>query len=102
MKFIPKLDFALPLLGGNRFLPHEGCGWLGRRLAGLAGTGALAVEGAERLYSSGDSRRDRCRTPLRALLEGVCKTLRRWTGDRRGNLTEACSIGQLGSPTKGG
>ena len=51
--------FALPLPRRNGFLPREGLGGLGRRLAGLAGTGTQAVEYPERLPGTGDSRCNR-------------------------------------------
>jgi len=88
------LDFALPLPGRNQSLPREGCGGLGRRLAGFAGTGTLVVEDPKRLPGTGDSGRDRLYSPERAVLEGVCKALRRWIRCRRGNPTEAGSIEQ--------
>jgi uncharacterized membrane protein YeaQ/YmgE (transglycosylase-associated protein family) len=45
--------------------------------------------------------RSRSHSPQRAVLEGVCKDLRRWIGCCRGNPTEAGSIEQPGVLHKG-
>ncbi len=86
------LDFVLPLPRRNSFLPRESSGGLGRRLAGLAGTGTLAAEDSKHLPDTGDSRRDRFYPP-----DVLCwKASAKLSGAGLGTVEEirrkACSI----------
>lgn len=85
------------LEGIGSFLAKVAVGWVG----GWLGSPVLGhwLWKIQSVYivpdSTGDSRRDRRCTPQRAVLGGVCKTLRRWTGYRRGNPTEAGRTARL-------
>ncbi len=85
------LDFVLPLPRRNSFLPRESSGGLGRRLAGLAGTGTLAAEDSKHLPDTGDSRRDRFYPPERGVLEGLGLAFGSGARHRRGNPEKAAA-----------